>query len=884
MTRPPRAAAWLLERVLPRGARDAAIGDLNEEFAAVVRDAGSAPARRWYWIQTFSLIRAFAAEGRRRPAALGEISVRRGGDTMTQDLRYALRALRRSPAFTLIAISVLAIGVGATSAIFSFVDGVLLRPLPYREPDRIVFLWERPPGGSRNVISTLTYLDWQQQNQVFESISAGTSASMTMAANGEVSQVRASRVSAGYFRVYGVATALGRAFSPGEDQPGKNNVVVLSYRFWQQRFGGDPGIVGRTIALDREPCVVIGVLPAGSPFDRGSSQLWRPLAFGPGELTRDYHWLRAIARLKPGITLEAARANMDAIAARISRDYPASNKDWGITIDRLPDVLVDPTLRRSLEVLLAGVGLLLVLGCTNLANLALARGTAREREVVVCAALGASRGRIVRQFLTESVLLSAAGGALGLASGYMMMRGLQLLLPSYYLPREAVIAMDWRAFAFAAGLAIGTGLLFGLAPAFHAGRVDLAGSMRASSRTATADRSRRRLRDILVIVEIAVSCLLLAGATLLVRSFLQMRGVDVARDPDRLLTAGLLTPDSRFSHPDQAREFFRTVLERVQGIPGVTAAALTAGLPLEGWPDGMPLRFAESNVRGGAGFKSISPSYFNTLGLPLLRGRGLTDQDRKGTTPVIVVNDAFAKRYFENQDPLGKHVLIQEIVPGQRRLGPEIPWQIVGVVANERTNGLSPQGSRGVYSSIEQSPMYGLSFVLRASGDPSFLVAPLKAAIHEIDPEQPVTDIRTVAAIKDEFVAPDRLRTWLFGVFSAIALLLAAVGIYGVMSYSVAQRTHEIGVRAALGASRGRIVGLVIRHAALLTGVGLAIGMAAAIAATRWMAALLFGVQPRDPVSLGAAALLLATVSLVAAYVPARRAARIDPIHALRVD
>ena len=298
----------------------------------------------------------------------------------------------------------------------------------------------------------------------------------------------------------------------------------------------------------------------------------------------------------------------------------------------------------------------------------------------------------------------------------------------------------------------------------------------------------------------------------------------------------------------------------------------------------MPLRFAESNARGGAGFKSISPSYFNTLGLPLLRGRGLTDQDRKGTTPVIVVNDAFAKRYFENQDPLGKHVLIQEIVPGQRRLGPEIPWQIVGVVANERTNGLSPQGSRGVYSSIEQTPMYGLSLLLRASGDPSFLVAPLKAAIHEIDPEQPVTDIRTVAAIKDEFVAPDRLRTWLFGVFSAIALLLAAVGIYGVMSYSVAQRTHEIGVRAALGASRGRIVGLVIRHAALLTGVGLAIGMAAAIAATRWMAALLFGVQPRDPVSLGAAALLLATVSLVAAYVPARRAARIDPIHALRVD
>jgi putative ABC transport system permease protein len=883
---PPRIAEWLLVTLLPRDAADAAVGDLNEEFAAVARRVGPRAARWWYWRQAISLARAYSHRRFNHDATTQHP---RPGltriDAMQQDIRYAIRALRRSPGFTAIGITVLALGIGATSAIFSFVDGVLLRPLPYRDPDRIVLLWEKPPGGGRNVISTDNVVDWQRQNKVFDVVVATVVSTMTMSGGGEPLQVRAARVSPGYFDVFGVAPVIGRAFAPGEDEPGKDRVVVLSHRLWQQQFGGDAGVIGRTVNLDGSPFVIVGVMPADSPFDRGWSQIWRPLAFTPAEHSRDYHWLRAIARIRAGVSLEQARANMDAIGATIARDYPKSNKDWGVTIDRLPDVVIDPSLRRSLQILLGAVGLLLALGCANMANLALARGTAREREVTVCAALGASPRRIVRQFLIESLLLSAAAGLAGLAFGYAMMRGLERLLPPYYLPREALVTMDWRAFAFAAVISVLTGVLFGVAPAFHAGRVDLSGSMRASSRSATADRSRRRLRDTLVVAELAISCLLLAGATLLLRSFLEMRGVEVAHNAHEVLTARLPAHDTRFATPDEARAFYRQVSERLRALPGVTDAALASSLPLQGWPDGMPMRFARHpTLKGGGGFKPVEPSYFRALGLPIRRGRPLTDQDRSGTPPVIVVSEAFVKAYLRDGNPIGERVLIEEIVPGKPQLGPEIPWEIVGVVADERANGLDGRGAVGVYAPIEQSPMYGMNLILRTPGDPKALAAPLKAAIRDLDPGQPVTDVRTLEQIRDEFVAADRLRTWLLGVFSALALALAAIGIYGVISYSVAQRTHEIGVRAALGAGRGRILSLVMGHALLLTTIGIGVGLVAAVATTKWMATLLFGIKPRDPLSLGAGALLLGLVALFAAWVPARRAAAVDPIRALRVE
>jgi putative ABC transport system permease protein len=879
--RRPALVRWLLERILPPGATDAAVGDLDEEFDARRTSMRAGAARRWYRREAFSLLTAYVRD-RWRPRST---TPRRRMDHMRQDIRYALRALGRSPSFTVVALLMLALGIGATSAIFSFVDGVMLRSLPYRDPASIVRVWERPPGYLRNGISTMNFRDWQEQNTVFAAIAAAGNGSSTLATPAGPVQVRGTRVSASYFDIYGVTAAAGRTFAAAEDTPGHDRVVVISHSLWEQQFGSDPALVGQPIRLDGVPYVVIGILPANSPFDRTWAKLWRPLAFTPEEMTRDYHWLSAIARIKPGVTFEQAQANMDAIGARIARDYPHSNKDWGVHLDRLPDVVAGSDLKQSLKVMLGAVGLLLLLACANLANLSLARGTNREREVVVRAALGASRGRIFRQFLTESLILSLVGGALGVGAGYLMMRGLERLLPPLYLPREAVVTMDWRALLFAAGVAVLTGLLFGIAPALHASKIDLASSMRSSSRSTTGDRGRRRLRQTLVVAELAISCVLLAGAGLLGRSFFSMRGVEAARDPDHVVVAGLFTPKGRFSSQDDARVFYRRIYERVGAIPGVTSVALSSAVPLEGWSDGIPFTIAETRKEGGgAGYKQISPSYFATIGLTIRRGRGLNDGDRKGMTPAIVVNQQFADQFFPGSDPLGQHLLIQEIIPGQPALGPDIPWEIVGVVSNEHAGGLGDHDGAGMYVSIEQGVRYGPSVVLRTAVDASAIAEPLRAAIRSIDPDQVVSPPRTISSLEDEYVAPNRLRTSLIAAFGAIALLLAGVGIYGVMSYSVEQRTPEIGIRAALGAGRPALVGMVMKQAAMLSAIGVALGTGAALASSRVLASLLFGVTPRDTLTMAVAAVTLATTALVAAWLPARRAAAIDPIRALRTE
>jgi predicted permease len=869
-TRPPRLAEWLLQRLLPRDAADAAIGDLNEEYTG---------RRLWYWAQALSLISGY------RSRYQDKSEQQPGTDTMQQDIRYALRSLARSRGYTAMAIAVLALGIGATSAIFSFVDGVLLKPLPYREPERLVQVWEMNPEGFRNYVSALNFQDWQRQHRVFEGIAAYSTAPATLSTGTEPVQLYASRVSASYFDVFGGRAALGRTFVAGDDSEGRDDIVVLSHRAWRTRFGSDPSVIGRVITFDREPCTIVGVLPENSPYDRGWTDVWRPLAFTPGERTRDYHWLRVVARLAPGVTFEQARAGMDAIGAGIAKDYPDVKKDWGVRLDRLAEGAVSDTLAQSLRVLLGAVGLLLLLGCANLANLALARGMSREREVVVRAALGASRARILRQFLAESVLLSVAGGALGVATGYAMMRGLTLLLPPLYLPREAVVAMDARALIFCTLVSVATGLLFGIAPAFHASRVDLSGSMRGSSRGATADRSRARFRQSLVVAEVAIACVLLAGAGLLGRSFLAMQNVEAARNPDNVLTAWLIAPGSRFTSPDQARTYYRELLDRVRALPGVSTAALGTALPLEGWSDRMPFTIAgRPDGEGGTGFKRVTPGYFNAVGLPVILGRGLTDQDRKGTTPVIVINEALRAKHFADRDPLGARLQIREIVPGQRSLGPQIPWEIVGVVANEHANGLTDEPSPGTYVALDQAPSYGVALLLRTANDPSALVAPLRSAMKEFDPNQPVSDLRTVSEIMHAFVALDRMRTALIGAFAAIALLLSGVGIYSVISYSVAQRTREMGIRAALGASRGTLLGQVMGHAGALTLAGIAIGVGCALLLGRFLASLLFGVSPRDVPTMLAVALILGGTAMLAAWIPARRAARVDPMTALRAE
>jgi putative ABC transport system permease protein len=804
-----------------------------------------------------------------------------------QDVRYAIRTLSKSPGFAIVAILTLALGIGANSAIFSFVDGVLLKPLPYPDPDRIVLVWEKPPGGGINVVSALNFLDWRDQSDAFVHIAATTGGSVTLTGRGEPRRIPGGRVSAAYFDVFGIKAARGRTFAPDEEQPGKEHVVVLSHRLWANEFGGDPALVGRTLTLNGEPFTVIGVLPEGSPFDRTFSRLWRPLAFAPGERTRDFHWLQVAARLKPGVTLEQARARMDAIGARIGADYPDSNKNWGVSVLSYAGSVAGPQLKSSLYVLLTAVGLLMLIGCANLANLTLARGTAREREVAVRAALGAGRVRLVRQFLTENLLLALVGGAVGVALGYGLMRGLQLMLPPFYLPAVASIAMDVRVLVFALALSLATGLAFGIVPALHATAPDLSSAMKEGGRGSSGEGGRRRLRSALVVVEVALAFVLLAGGGLLIRSFFAMVNTPLGFDATNVLTLRVPFANDRFPNAEQLSAYVRALTERIRAVPGVRDVAATDALPLEGYNNGMPFLIAGRNVvdranRQACGFKIVEFTYFRTLGIQIVKGRPFTERDGAGAPPVAVINQSMADRFFAGVDPVGQRILIQEIVPGKPALGPEIPWEVIGVIADERTAPLEFTMRPGVYVPIAQSPTTFVSLVVRGSMQPDVLGRSITQAVHEVDRDQAVTDIRTLEQMKTESAASSRLRTTLLVMFAGLALLLSAVGVYGVLSYTVAQRAHEIGVRAALGASTGALTRMVLASGVLLTASGLAVGLAGALLVTRLLSTLLVGVGARDPITLLAAGATLFAVALLACYLPARRAARLDPLVVLR--
>jgi predicted permease len=805
-------------------------------------------------------------------------------------MRYAFRTLRRSPGFTIIALLTLALGIGANTAIFSFVNGVLLKPLPYRDPHGIVMVWEKPPGGDRNGISTLNFLDWQKQNTVFEHMAAiNFGGSVTLTGSGRPEELPGVRVSASYFDIFGAQAALGRTFAPDEDQLGKSQVVILSHRLWENRFGADASMVGRTLILSGKPCTVIGVMPAHSPFDRSFAQLWMPLAFEPRDMTRDYHWILSFARLKRGVTLETAQAAMNAIGARIAEAYPGSNKGWGVTVDRFEDQIVGRQLRRSLLVLLAAVGAILLIGCANLANLTLARGAAREREIAVRASLGAGSWRLIRQLLMENLLVAGAGGALGLALGYAMIRGLIRLAPPFSLPSEADVSIDLNILLFTLAISLLTALLFGLAPAVHAARVDPASSMKEGGRSSTSGAARARLRSALIVSEVALAFVLLAGAGLLVGSFFRMLQVDTGFSSTNVITARLPIARDRFAHPEQLIQYMRLQDARLRAAPGVRDVAFSNVLPMQGWGDGMPFLiagrpFVDRANRPPCFYKRVTGSYFRTLAIRLMRGRTFTDRDSKGSAPVAVINEEMARRYFKGEDPIGKRILIQEILYGQPGLENEIPWEVIGMVGDEQTGSLIDNKSPGLYVPFEQSPTNDVNMVLRGSLDPRTLTSAINAAIHGVDKDQAIADLQTLEQIEAGTVSSDRMQTMLLAIFAALALLLAAVGIYGVISYSVTQRTHELGIRAALGASRGSLLSMVIRRGMRLTLMGLAIGFVGALALTRLLGSLLFGISPRDPMTLAVVAGVLSTVALLACYIPARRAAAVDPMVALRYE
>ncbi len=809
--------------------------------------------------------------------------------SLAQDLRFGLRMLVKNPGFATVAILTLALGIGANTAIFSYVDGVLLKPLPYEHPERICMVWEKPPGGDRNGISTLNYLDWAHQNTVFDHFAAQRGDALTMTGEGKPIQLRAAKVSAGYFDIFGVRAAIGRTFAADEDQPGKPLTAILSNKLWKNQFGGARDIIGRTILLDSEPHTIIGVLPAESPFDRRYSEIWTPLVFQPKDMTRNFHWFVSYARLKEGVTIEQARAQMKVIGERIAKLYPDSNKGWGVTVDRFEDRIVGDQLRQSLYVLLGAVGAVLLIGCANLANLTMARGTSREREVAIRASLGASRRRLIRQFLAENVLLSLAGGALGLALGFAMVAGLNAITPPFTLPSEASVRIDLRVLLFTLAISLLTGIIFGLAPALQAANPRLAESMKEGGRGTTAGGARGRLRSALVITETALAFILLTGAGLLIRSFDQLMNVHTGFDTTNVLTMRLPLSPTKILDGDQAIQFTQRTLDAAGALPGIREVSITSALPLQGWGYGMPFQIAGKPLKDRANrnacfFKMVSPSYFHSLGIALQRGRGLNRHDIKGSPPVAVINETMAARFFKGENPIGQRIEVQEIVYGKPNLGPEIPWQIVGVIADEKISGLDDDKSPGMYVPYSQSPSQYVSLIVKGDRNPETMQQAIVQAVQQIDHDQPLSDFKTLARIKTESVGPNRLRTALMAVFAAIAMLLAAIGIYGVISYSVAQRTHEMGLRSALGASAGAILRLVIGGGMARVGVGLVIGLAGAIALARTMKSLLFGVSEADPWTIGGVALSLMLVAVLACYVPARRATKVDPMVALRYE
>jgi putative ABC transport system permease protein len=801
--------------------------------------------------------------------------------TLWQDLRYGARMLMKTPGFTAVAVITLALGIGANAAIFSVVNATLLRPLPFDDPDRLIKVTEtKLPQFPEFSVSPGNFLDWKKQNTVFERLVATQDASLNLVDVGDPERLRVDRVTDGFFAMLGARPQLGRDFLPEEDQPERANVVILSHGLWQRRFGGDPNIVNRAITLSGRSYTVIGVAPAGFRFGDGGAELWAPMAFTAEQAQQHgAHYVSAIGRLKPGATLAQARSEMSLIADRLAKQYPDANTGWNVKLTPLLEFTVRD-IKPALLVLLGAVAFVLLIACANVANLLLARAAAREKEIAIRTSLGAGRARIARQLLTESVLLAAAGGAAGLVIAKWGMKLLLALAPEN-LPRMSDVSLDGRALAFTAALTLLTGIGFGIFPAWQASKPNLNETLKDAGRGSTDEGRRRLIRGALVVMEVALALVLLVGAGLLIKSFLRLRSVDPGFNPDNALTMGISLPQRKYPEENQKLAFYTQLLEKVAALPGVQAAGAVQVAPLSG--DGFVLGFMiEGRPPYPAGdepstnYYSVSPGYFKAIGIPLLRGRLFTERDRKDTTRVVIINETMAKRFFPGEDPIGKRIHVT--------MGPVLYREIVGIVGDVKHDGLEEQTGAQTYEPYAQQPFSGMTLIARTAGDPARLSGAIRGEVLKIDKEQPVSNIRTLKDFLSTAVAQQRFSVLLLGIFAAVAMTLACVGIYGVLSYSVTQRRREIGVRMALGAARRDVLRLVIGHAMLLTLTGVAIGLGAAFALTRAMSTLLFGVSATDPTTFGLIALLLVAVALLAALVPARRATKVDPMVALRVE
>ena len=817
-------------------------------------------------------------------------------DSLIQDLRYAVRMLAKQRGFTAVGVLTLALGIGANAAIFSVLDGVLLRPLPYPDIERILTMNERTTSGQMMSVSWQNFQDWRAQNQVFEALGVYRGAVVNLTGGDQPERLNGSLASSEVFTAMGLAPLAGRAFSANEDRAGTDRVAIVSERLWRSRFNADAGLVGRAVTLNGQPHTVIGIMPAAMRFPSRLTDVWLPLGLYVPTFPKDrgaHPGLGAVGKLKRGVTVEQAMADLDTIARRLENQYPESNKNVRVAVVPYFEQIVR-NIRPALRVLIAAVAFVLLIGCANLANLMLSKAEARQREIAVRAALGAGRRRIVQQLLTESLMLSSAGGVLGALLASWAVKAFVASQPTT-VPRIDLIAVDGRVLAFVAAISIATGVLFGLVPALRASAPDLLTALKDSIR-GSSSVAARRFRSALVVAEVALALVLLIGAGLMIRSFGRLMSIDPGFNAERVVTLRLTLPDARYPDRERWTTFHQELLRRVGALPAVDAAGLNSAVPLEGGgseapviPEGAPMP-SPDRLPAMTLFQTTSPDYFRAMGIQVLKGRVFSERDTAESTPVAIVDESLARRLFPTDDAIGKRIAFEFRGHGGADMQPS--WrEVIGVVRHVRHYGMASEPPFvQVYTPYLQLPVYmqgrrpGMALVVRTSLEPQAVAASIRREVAAIDRDIPIYGLQTMDAYLAQNTEQPRLSVMLLTGFGALALLLSVVGIYGVLSYSVSQRTQEIGIRMALGATRRNVLALVVGHGMLLTVAGIAIGLAASYAVTKSMTALLFQVSPHDPSTFAAIVLLLGAVALAASLLPGLRAARVSPIQALRYE
>ncbi len=833
----------------------------------------------------YAAIRSFGGVERVKEESRDERGVR-FVEELWQDLRYGARMLLKNPGFTAVAVVTLALGIGANSAIFSVINVLLLRQLPYRDPDKLVQVWETVVKRGRNTVTASypNFADWRDQNQVFEQVAAYSGGGYILTGTADPERIQGAIVSPSFFPMLGIKPIVGRVFLPEEDHPNKVFSVVISERLWWRRFNSDPHIIGKTVGIDDESFTVIGVVAGVTDLSKlpNDTELWLPISFGVALNTRRGHYLNVMARLKPGVTREQAQANMDYIAGALAAQYPDANKDHGLRLVPLQEQIVGD-FKLALLVLLGAVALVLLIASANVANMLLARAGSRRREIAIRIALGAGRFRLIRQLLTESLLLSIFGGAIGLL---LALYGVYLLVTfgPADLPRAKEIAVDGSVLGFTLAVSLLTGIIFGLVPALQASRPDLNETLKDSGRSATGSAGHRRMRSLLVVSEIALSLVLLVGAGLLMRSFLKLQAVNPGFNPQNLLTGRISLSESKYNTEASVIAFYDQLLERIKSLPGVRSAAIRTYIPIaanEGYANRsffIEGRLADLADRPTAFHNYVSPDLFHTMEIPILKGRPFDKQDVQKAQKVIIINETLARRDFPGEDPIGKRMTY--------KTNPmEEDWAtVVGIVKDTKPRVLDGESVAEMYMPFAQEPDSSMAFMIRTNSKPEGIIAAVHQTVQSLDKDQPVYGDITLESVMSEAVAKPRFRTFLLGVFAVVALILAMVGIYGVVSYTVTHRTHELGIRIALGAQTSDILKLVVGYGMALALAGVVIGLVASFALMRVMSQLLFDVKPTDLPTFGIITLLLISVALLACCLPGYRAMKVDPMIALRCE